>query len=78
MPILPIDTNTGKARFGRVVLRVTLDKTGAPEKIRVVKGDRVLAAAARDAVQQWRWEPVKLNGNAIEVETMVTVNFEPR
>jgi len=35
----------------------------------------VLAQAAIEAVRQWRYRPYSLNGETVEVETQVTVNF---
>ena len=35
----------------------------------------MLAPAAIAAVKQWRYRPFLLNGEPIEVETMVTVTF---
>jgi protein TonB len=35
----------------------------------------MLANAARDAVQRWRYRPYLLNGEPVEVETSITVNF---
>jgi periplasmic protein TonB len=35
----------------------------------------VLAFAAREAVQQWKYRPYLLNGEAVEVETQITVRF---
>jgi protein TonB len=35
----------------------------------------MLVQAAVDAVRQWRYRPYVLNGEAVEVETQVTVNF---
>jgi protein TonB len=34
-----------------------------------------LVAAAMDAVKQWRYRPYMLNGEPVEVETIVMVNF---
>jgi protein TonB len=35
----------------------------------------MLVKAAVEAVQQWRYRPYILNGEPVEVETHVTVNF---
>jgi periplasmic protein TonB len=63
---------------GPVVLELLIDKEGNPQNIKVKKGDPVLANAVIKAVKQWKYKPYKLNGEAVEVETSVTVNFEPR
>jgi periplasmic protein TonB len=43
-----------------------------------VSGHPMLAPAAINAVKQWRYKPYLLNGQAVEVETTITVNFELR
>ena len=35
----------------------------------------MLIPAALDAVREWRYRPYLLNGDPVEVETQVTVNF---
>ena len=60
---------------GDVILRVSVDKNGNVASTSVVQGDPMLAGAAVDAVKQWKYKPYLLNGEPIEVETMVTVHF---
>jgi periplasmic protein TonB len=36
----------------------------------------MLAPAAMDAVRQWHYRPLLLNGEPVEVETSITVNFQ--
>ena len=36
----------------------------------------MLVNAALDAVSQWLYRPYVLNGEVIEVETQITVNFK--
>jgi protein TonB len=43
--------------------------------LRVVSGPALLRQAALDAVKQWRYRPYMLNGQPVEVETAVEVNF---
>jgi protein TonB len=38
-------------------------------------GHPLLVKAAIEAVEQWRYPPYRLNGDPVEVETEVTVNF---
>ena len=65
-----------KARIqGTVVLRVEIGKSGNVESIQVVSGHPVLAPAAIEAVKQWEYKPYLLNGEPVEVESRVTVNF---
>lgn len=60
---------------GAVVLRAVISRTGTIENLQVVSGHPMLAPAAVNAVRQWRYRPYMLNGDPVEVETQVTVNF---
>jgi periplasmic protein TonB len=60
---------------GPVVLQAIISKEGRIEHLQVVSGHPFLVKAAAEAVQQWRYRPYVLNGEAVEVETLVTVNF---
>jgi periplasmic protein TonB len=60
---------------GTVVLQATISRTGTIENLRVVDGPAMLRQAALDAVKQWRYRPYMLNGQPVEVETTVDVQF---
>ena len=60
---------------GRVVLRAMIGKDGAVQSVRLVSGPTILASAVMDAVRQWRYTPYYRNGEPIEVETQITVDF---
>jgi protein TonB len=60
---------------GPVVLAAVISKAGTIENLRLVSGHPMLVGAAIDAVSQWRYRPYILNGDVIEVETQITVNF---
>jgi periplasmic protein TonB len=60
---------------GSVVLFATISTSGTIENLRVISGHPLLAGAAINAVKQWRYRPYILNGEPIEVETEITVNF---
>jgi len=60
---------------GSVVLQAIIAKDGTIQNLRLVSGHPMLAPAAIDAVKQWRYKPYYLNGEPVEVETVVTVNF---
>ncbi|HUQ49306.1 MAG TPA: energy transducer TonB [Terriglobales bacterium] len=60
---------------GSVVLQATISKNGNIENLRLVNGHPMLVPAAMDAVKQWRYKPYLLNGDPVEVETQITVNF---
>jgi protein TonB len=60
---------------GDVTLQATISKNGVIENLRAVQGHPILIQAALDAVRQWKYKPYILNGEAVEVETSITVKF---
>jgi TonB family protein len=60
---------------GDVLLKVNIDKEGNVYKVEPESGDPQLTAAAADAVKQWKYRPFLLNGQAVEVESKVKVDF---
>jgi protein TonB len=60
---------------GAVVLQAVISRDGAIENLQVVSGHPMLVQAAVQAVRQWHYRPYVLNGEPVEVETQVTVNF---
>lgn len=61
---------------GVVVLSAVISKTGEIQDLVLVSGHPMLVSAAIDAVKRWRYRPYLLNGEAVEVETTINVNFE--
>jgi periplasmic protein TonB len=60
---------------GTVVLQAEISKTGDIQNLRLISGHPMLAPAAIEAVKQWKYKPYLLNGEPVEVETTVQVNF---
>jgi TonB family protein len=60
---------------GRVELLATISKNGDISSVKVVSGDSQLTKAATDAVKQWKYKPYLLNGEPVEIQTQVTINF---
>jgi protein TonB len=60
---------------GRVLLRAVISRAGTIEHLQLVSGHPWLAQAAIEAVSRWRYQPYLLNGEPVEVETEVTVDF---
>lgn len=60
---------------GSVVLQAVIGKDGSIQNLRVISGHPLLTAAALEAVEQWRYKPYYLNGETLEVETQIVVNF---
>jgi periplasmic protein TonB len=60
---------------GTVRLRAIIGMDGRIRELEVLSGSSFLQAAAIAAVRGWRYRPTLLNGQAVEVETLITVNF---
>ena len=60
---------------GSVVLGVVISANGIIQNIRVMSGPAILAAAAEQAVRQWRFKPVLQDGQPVETKARITVNF---
>lgn len=60
---------------GSVALQAVIGKDGSIQNLRVISGHPLLTAAALEAVKQWRYKPYYLNGEPVEVETQIIVNF---
>jgi TonB family protein len=61
---------------GAVVLRAWIGKDGRIEDLKLIHGSLLLGQAAYQAVKQWRYKPYLLNGQAVEAQTYVTVDFK--
>ena len=57
------------------MLRATIGADGVVRNLEVVSGHPMLTTAAINAVKQWIYRPYVVNGQPIEVETQITVNF---
>jgi protein TonB len=60
---------------GVVKLHAIIGRDGSVQSLSLISGHPILAAAALEAVAQWRYRPYLLNGEPVEVETFITVNF---
>jgi protein TonB len=61
---------------GQVKLHAIIGRDGKIQSLSAVSGHPLLVRAALEAVEQWRYRPYVLNGEAVEVETFITVNFK--
>jgi TonB family protein len=65
-----------KARIeGTVTIALLLRIDGTVEVLRVLSGHPLLTPAAQQAVSQWRYKPILLNGEPVSVLTDITVSF---
>jgi len=60
---------------GIVVLRAYIGEDGRVADLRVVSGAPILAEAALQAVQQWRYKPLMIDGRTASVVTTLTLSF---
>lgn len=60
---------------GSVVLQALIGRDGRIQNLQIVSGPKILSAAAREAVQQWRFKPYYQSGQAVETVARITVNF---
>jgi len=76
-PIVPVYPAIARAAHveGSVVIEAVISKAGRIESLSVVSGPEMLRTAALDAVRQARYAPYKLNGDPVEVQTVITVVF---
>jgi protein TonB len=61
---------------GVVELKAIIGKDGNIKELQALSGPPLLIPAAINAVKQWHYRPYLLNGEAVEVETSVTVTFQ--
>jgi periplasmic protein TonB len=76
-PIRPVYPAIAKAAHieGTVVVEAIISRVGTIESLHVISGPIMLQNAAIDAIRAARYEPYRLNGEATEVQTTITVNF---
>ena len=60
---------------GPVRLMAHIDENGVLKSVKVVSGNPILARAAIDAVQKWKFKPAHLNGQAVASDMNITLSF---
>lgn len=60
---------------GTVVVEAVISRTGTIESLRVTSGPALLRQSAVDAIRVARYQPYRLNGTPVDVQTTITVNF---
>jgi len=73
-PIYPPEAKLKKIQ-GDMVLRATIDTKGNIIDLQPVQGASILVKASMDAVKNWKYRPYLLNGEPVEVETTIKVQF---
>ncbi|HTZ72747.1 MAG TPA: energy transducer TonB [Candidatus Aquilonibacter sp.] len=60
---------------GTVTLRVVVGTDGNVKDVQAVSGPPLFLQPSADALRQWQYKPVLLDGSAVEAETTVSVVF---
>jgi periplasmic protein TonB len=60
---------------GEVKVRATIAVDGTVKDWEVLSGNPIFVKNTIAAIRQWRYKPTRLNGEPVEVETIITVNF---
>jgi TonB family protein len=60
---------------GVVSLRALISRDGTIQELQILSGPDILATAAREAVKQWHFKPYLQNGQPVETQARITVNF---
>jgi TonB family protein len=60
---------------GSVLLQALIGADGVIRDLRVLSGPAILASAAREAARRWQFKPYLQNGQAVETQANIMVNF---
>jgi TonB family protein len=74
VPAYP-DSAKAEGIQGAVVMEAVISKSGTVDHVRVIEGDSQLRSAAEEAVLKWRYRPYLVNGQPVDVATVVRVDF---
>lgn len=75
MPVYPIPAQRAGIQ-GDVKLHALIARDGSIQSLSLISGPPLLVQAAVDAVRRWKYRPYMLNGQEVEVETLITVSFK--
>jgi TonB family protein len=74
VPVYP-DAARAKHVEGRVVMQAIVTKDGSVGHLHVASGNSALRAAAMEAASAWRYRPYAVNGEPVDVLTMISIDF---
>jgi protein TonB len=75
-PVYPVLARQSRVS-GAVVIDAVIDARGNVVEMKTVSGNSILALAAMEALRRWKYEPTTVGGQAVPVELLVTIMFEP-
>jgi periplasmic protein TonB len=73
-PVYPSIAIAAKVE-GMVILEAVINQRGAVERVKVLRSEPLLDAAAVEAVRKWRYTPTLLNGTPVSVLMTITLHF---
>jgi TonB family protein len=73
-PVYPPEAKAERVQ-GAVHLMAIIAADGTVKKLEVIDGHPLLVQSALEAVRQWEYEPTYLNGEPVEVQTQIDVNY---
>jgi len=76
-PVYPDEARRARIQ-GTIILQAQISTEGKIVNLSLISGPPELAPAAIGAVQQWRYRPYLLQGEPVEVDTQIQVNFQLR
>lgn len=75
-PVYPPDARKENLQ-GIIALDIVVDRNGSVIAVHPLNGPDRLARAAMDALRWWKFEPYRMNGEPVVVESRVAVEFKP-
>jgi len=75
-PEYPGAARPGKLQ-GVIALDVVVGRDGSVLDVQALNGPEILAQAAKDALRWWRFQPYRVDGQPVVVETTMAVEFKP-
>jgi TonB family protein len=60
---------------GAVTIDALIDANGRVTTMKVISGPALLQEAAKDALKQWKYQPATLDGKAVPLHLIVTIQF---
>ena len=75
-PDYPLEARQANLQ-GVIELDVVVGRDGSVVDVRALNGPEVLAQAAMDAMRWWRFEPYRIDGKPVVVQTTVAMEFKP-
>ncbi len=73
-PAYPTTAKLDKIQ-GKVLLRAVINTEGEVTEVDPISGPSELIVAAVEAVKQWQYRPYRSQGQPVEVETTIQINF---